>query len=76
MSQHQTTGSRDLANNLLEQIGSLIDEAEQATRPLEVDPYRSRLFELFVMADASGFLIEDGDPDLTADGVGRELAQL
>ncbi len=75
MLEHQTTVSRDLANNLLSEIESLISEAEQATRPLEIDPYRSRLFELFVTADAGGFLIEDSDPDLTADGVGRELAQ-
>lgn len=42
-----------LARSLLDQIERLVREAEQAQRPLELDPYRGQLFELFVMAEAA-----------------------
>ena len=63
-----------LAAEVIEQVEDLLFEAEEAGKPIELDPFRGRLFELFVMADASGFLAEGSNPDLTCDGVGRELA--
>jgi hypothetical protein len=48
--------------------------ADEANQPVEIDPHRKRLFELFVLADASGFLVEGSVPDLSCDGIGRELA--
>ena len=39
-----------------------------------MDPHRAQLFELFVTADAAGLIDEDSEPDLTADGVARELS--
>jgi hypothetical protein len=69
-----------LAKSILTQIDLLVREAEQTQRPLELDPLRSRLFELFVMADAADLLKEpkSGEPalnDLTADALCRSLAE-
>ena len=71
----QTSLEPSLAENLLTQLERLVLECEREGQPLEVDPQRSRLFELFVMADAAGFLSDNAAHDLTADGVCRELAE-
>ena len=52
----------------------LLLDAEATTRPLELDPYRGKLFELFVTAHAAGLLVEGGEADLTADGISGHLA--
>ena len=67
--------SQNLADDLIRRLDDLINEAERKTKPLEVDPYRSQLFELFVVADASGLMQEGSTPDLSPDGVSRLLAQ-
>ena len=64
-----------LANSIVSRVEALLTEAEQETKPLELDPYRGELFELFVTAEAAGFLEDDADPDLTADGIARGLSQ-
>lgn len=77
-----------VAQQILTGIEGLIEEAKAATKPLEVDPYRSRLFELFVTADGANLIgdertssINEGDDnagdetDLSADGVCRSLAR-
>lgn len=69
-----TSPAAALAGTLIDQIEELLRGAERSGQPLEVDPHRSRLFELFVMADAGGFLAEGAEPDLSCDCVGRELA--
>ena len=69
------TPSQSLADDLIRRLDDLISDAEQKTKPLEVDPYRSQLFELFVVADASGLMADDSNPDLSPDGVSRTLAQ-
>lgn len=63
-----------LADDLLEQIHELLAESERKSQPLEVDPYRSRLFELFAAAEAAGLIGDESDPDLSADGICRELS--
>jgi hypothetical protein len=65
----------DLASNLLDQIDQLIESAERQQRPLEVDPNRARLFELFVTAEAAGYVNAAAGSDLTADGLCRQLAE-
>ena len=70
----KTTPGASLARELVDQIEELLLSAEKAGQPLEVDPQRKRLFELFVMADATGFLEEEAEQDLTCDGIGRDLA--
>ncbi len=64
----------DLARQIIDQVDRLIQESLQENKPLEVDPARGRLFELFAMADGSGLLVEGGDPDLTADEFCKTLA--
>lgn len=71
----QSSGQVSLAVTLLDQVDEIVRQAEQATTPLEVDPYRGRLFELFVTADGAGYLDEEADHDLTADGLCHQLAQ-
>jgi hypothetical protein len=78
---------RALARDILQGVVQLIEESQCDTKPLEIDPYRSRLFELFVTADGGGLVPDDGDtsasPDddeadelnLSADGLCKLLAQ-
>ena len=63
-----------LADDIVSQLDELIQQSIQDNKPLEVDPARSRLFELFVTADGAGYLHEVGDPDLTADSICKLLA--
>lgn len=76
-----TSYEPSLAKSIVEQIDHLVREVEETGRPLEIDPYRSRLFELFVMADAADLLQEPAiadEPktsDLTSDGLCRALAE-
>ena len=69
-----SSASQALANDIIQRVAKLVSEAEAETKPLELDPYRSQLFELFVMADAAGFVSEEAEIDLTADNLCRELA--
>ncbi|RLS42436.1 MAG: hypothetical protein DWH78_00820 [Planctomycetota bacterium] len=77
-----------MAKEILNGIENLIQEAQANTRPLEVDPFRSRLFELFVTAEGAGLIKdetqvsassdfdEDADElDLSADSLCRLLAR-
>jgi hypothetical protein len=63
-----------LADDIIRQVDDLIQQSVRDGRPLEVDPARSRLFELFVMADGAGYLREESHPDLTADAFCKLLA--
>lgn len=75
--QDQQTAGEQVARDIIDSVETLLVEAEQTQKPLELDPFRSRLFELFVMAEATGFVLGDEEdaPDLSCDGVGHELAQ-
>ncbi|MCA9036472.1 MAG: hypothetical protein KDA91_15160 [Planctomycetaceae bacterium] len=79
---------RTVARDIVRGIEKLILEAEGATRPLEVDPYRSRLFEFFVTADGAGLIPDEqsvpvgqsvetseNESDLNSDNLCRMLAQ-
>ena len=63
-----------LARDLVDRIEEELHTASSTGQPIELDPYRSRLFEIFVMAEATGFLEEGSDPDLSCDGIARDLA--
>lgn len=69
------TDMRELASQTVERIEDLITECEATAKPLEVDPARSQLFELFVTAYQAGLVNEESDIDLTADGICHSLAQ-
>jgi len=64
-----------IAEGIIAGIDSVVQEAEQGTQPLELDPHRSKLFEFFVTADAAGYLSEDSNPDLSSDALCHLLAQ-
>ena len=63
----------NLASRILDRVEELILLAERETKPLELDPLRSELFELFVTANGAGYTNEDSDPDLSANGLCRTL---
>ena len=72
---YQTSADWDLANDIFNGVETLLVKSFEAGKPLEIDPSRSRLFELFVTAEGAGYLDEESDPDLSADGLCRTLAQ-
>ncbi len=63
-----------LADDIIRQVDELIQQSVRENRPLEVDPARGRLFELFVTADGAGYLTGNSQPDLTADAFCKLLA--
>ena len=67
------TPTQFLATDLLNRLDATILDAERQTKPLELEPYRSQLFELFVIADASGLMRDGSEPDLSPEGLSREL---
>ena len=84
MSGH-TSLEPSLARSIIEQIELVLRQAEAAGRPLEMEPFRGSLFELFVMADGGDLLAESDKPtdqqpskpslDLSADALCRILAE-
>ena len=71
----QSTVANDLANDIVNRVENLLVQVEAMSQPLELEPFRSQLFELFVTAEAAGFVQEDTEPNLSADGIARQLAQ-
>ena len=63
-----------LAANILERIEQLLIQSDEKTKPMEIDPQRSELFELFVTAHGAGYLEEDATEDLSAEGICQKLA--
>ena len=63
----------NLATRILDRLEEIIQLAERETKPLELDPLRTELFELFVTANGAGYTEEESDPDLTAEGLCRTL---
>ncbi|MDA0835246.1 MAG: hypothetical protein O2955_09910 [Planctomycetota bacterium] len=76
MIESQLAATKDpLVTTIVDRIDALLLQAETETRPLEIEPFRSRLFELFVLSDGAGYLQEHADVDLTADSLCRLLSQ-
>lgn len=69
-----TDQTANLATRIVDRVEELILAAERQTKPLELEPTRGQLFELFVTANGAGYTTEESDPDLTADGLCRNLA--
>jgi hypothetical protein len=63
-----------LAHDLVDRIDEILNTASSKGQPIELDPHRAGLFEIFVMAEATGFLEEGSEPDLSCDGIARDLA--
>jgi hypothetical protein len=79
--------ARVIAKGILSSVEELIERAQSTTKPLELDPLRSQLFELFVAADEAGLIADDSQTsaveeideeadeiNLAADGLCRFLA--
>ena len=64
-----------LAVEIVNRVEQLMLDSDEQTKPIELDPYREQLFELFVTAEGAGYLDEDGNRDLSADGLCRILAE-
>lgn len=65
----------DLQVRILDAVDLVVKEAEQTSQPLEIDPARGRLFELFAAAEAAGCLVEGAEVDLSAEELCRLLGQ-
>lgn len=59
---------------ILDRVEDIMLEASQATRPLELDPSRKQLFELFVESHRAGLVSDDIEPNVTADGLCAALS--
>lgn len=64
-----------LIEHVASRLQEVVDEAEANTKPLEMEPYRGRLFELFVLANGAGLTDDAVEPNLTSDAVARLLAE-
>ena len=77
-----------LAVHIVDGVERLVLDAIEKTRPLELDPSRSQLFELFVAAEEAGMIADDSNvgvfdgfdeessvTDLSADSLCRLLAR-
>ena len=50
-----------LATHIVNGVERLVLDAIEKTTPLEVDPARSQLFELFVAAEEAGMIADDSN---------------
>jgi hypothetical protein len=64
-----------VADQIIEDVERIVLDADRATKPLELPPYRPQLFEMFARASATGLIQDDAEPDLSADGVLKTLAE-
>lgn len=64
-----------LGERIIDRVEAILTDADRQSRPLEIDPFRSQLFEAFVTAEAAGLLRDDADPDLSPDNLCRLLAE-
>lgn len=72
---NDTNDTANLASRILDRVEELVIIAERETKPMELDPLRGELFELFVTANGAGYTNEASDPNLTADGICRSLGE-
>jgi len=64
-----------LSRHITDEVESIVLEANRTEKPLELDPFRGQLFELFVTANGAGCLAEDAENDLSAENLCRMLSQ-
>ena len=65
---------RTFPETIFDQLEAVLHQAERETKPLEFQPFRGQLFELFVTAHAAGQTCEEEGGELAAEAVCRELA--
>lgn len=64
-----------LIENIIDQLQATVEEAQEQVKPLEMEPYRGRLFELFVTANGAGLTDEELEPNLCSDSITSLLAE-
>jgi len=64
-----------LRESIIDQIEAVLRSCEEGKRPIEVDPARGELFELFVKVEREGGLHEESPLNLAADGLCQSLAE-
>ena len=64
-----------LAADLIDEIERIVLAADDESQPLELEPHRGKLFELFVTAEGAGYLDEEADLDFSADSICKLLAE-
>lgn len=64
----------EFRDSIVNQVEAIILSCEERRAPLELDPARGDLFDLFVAADRAGALAEESEIDLTADALCQILA--
>lgn len=69
------TDASSLLLHIVDGIEHVLAEAEAQQKPLEVSPWRERLFELFVTAHGAGLLEDEAPQALSSDALCHELAQ-
>ncbi|MEW4488370.1 hypothetical protein AB1L42_09835 [Thalassoglobus sp. JC818] len=69
-----STSKKLIFDRLINQIDAIISHCEENQKPLEVDPARSQLFDLFVEAEKAGLVEDDSELDLSEHGLCAELS--
>ena len=59
---------------IINQVDAIISHCEENRKPLEVDPARSQLFDLFAEAEQAGMIGEDATPDLSENALCQALS--
>ena len=67
--------TQQFSEQILSRIDFIIGDCERESKPLEIDPARGKLFELFVAAESRGLVYDFASPDLSAEGICQNLAQ-
>ena len=60
---------------ILREIEKILRSSSESSQPLELEPARGQLFEMFVAAHGAGYLEEDAKTDMTADELCKTLAR-
>ncbi len=71
----QHSSQSEIEQQILDKVDSIISDCEANGKPLELDPARTRLFETFVIAEAANCVGDTAEPDLSADGLCKSLAE-
>lgn len=75
LSPDSSGGELTLVWDVLDRVQAILEDAGSQSRPLEMEPFRSSLFELFVVADGAGLLDEEDPTGLSADNLTRMLGE-
>ncbi len=70
----EATDPDQFIRQTLDRIEDVLQEAAQAARPLEIDPARGQLFQLFGEAVRQGLVNDDAEPNLTSDSICASLS--